>query len=222
MALPISGTTEKQPPSAAVPANPNGDVSGQDTFMKLLVAELQHQDPMDPVKNRDLVAQLATLTSVQKLSAIDEKLSGLQQGTLEGASLQSANLIGKTVTARTNSLTVNSLSVGAGGFALPKAAASVKVSVFDSAGQVIKTLDLGGQEAGNQAFQWDGKDINDRRVPNGKYRFQVTATDAAGASIASTSEVSGLVSEVSYSNGAPEVVVGNVHVGLSDLTSVAQ
>jgi flagellar basal-body rod modification protein FlgD len=222
MALPITGTTEKQPPSAPVPANPNGDVSGQDTFMKLLVAELQHQDPMDPVKNRDLVAQLATLTSVQKLSAIDEKLSGLQQGTLEGASLQSASLIGKTVTARTNSLTVNSLSVGAGGFALPKAAASVKVSVFDSAGQVVKTLDLGSKEAGNQSFQWDGKDINKRRLPNGNYRFQVTATDADGASIASTSEVSGLVSEVRYSNGAPEVVVGNVHVGLSDLTSVAQ
>jgi flagellar basal-body rod modification protein FlgD len=222
MALPITGTSEKQPPSAPVPANPNGDVSGQDTFMKLLVAELKHQDPMDPVKNRDLVAQLATLTSVQKLTAIDEKLSGLQQGTLEGASLQSANLIGKTVTAKTNSLTVNSLGVGAGGFGLPKAAASVKVSILDGTGQVVRTLDLNDQEAGNKTFQWDGQDASRRRMPNGKYRFQVTATDAAGASIAPTTEVSGLVSEVRYANGAPEVVVGNVHVGLSDVTSVAQ
>ena len=222
MALPITGSTEKQPPSAPAPANPNGDVSGQDTFMKLLVAELKHQDPMDPVKNRDLVAQLATLTSVQKLTAIDEKLSGLQQGTLEGASLQSANLIGKTVTARTNTLTVNSLGVSAGGYGLPKAADSVKVAVVDSTGQVVKTLDMGAQQAGNKTFQWDGKDVNERRMPNGKYRFEVTATDSAGASIAPTTEVSGLVSEVRYTNGAPEVVVGNVHVGLSDVTSVAQ
>jgi len=222
MALPVIGSTEKQPPSAPVPANPNGDVSGQDTFMKLLVAELKHQDPMDPVKNRDLVAQLATLTSVQKLTGIDEKLKGLQAGTLEGASLQSANLIGKTVTARTNSLTVNSLGVGAGGYGLPNAAASVKVAIVDSAGQTVRTLDLGDQAAGTKSFQWDGQDVNGRRVPNGKYRFQVTATDSSGASVAPTTEVSGLVSEVRYTNGAPEVVVGNVHVGLSDVTSVAQ
>lgn len=222
MALPITGSTEKQPPSAPVPANPNGDVSGQDAFMKLLVAELKHQDPMDPVKNRDLVAQLATLTSVQKLTAIDEKLGGLQQGTLEGASLQSANLIGKTVTARTNSLTVNSLGVSAGGYGLPKAASTVKVSIVDGAGEVVRTIDANDQSAGNKTFQWDGKDVNGRRLPNGKYRFEVTATDSDGARIVPTTEVSGLVSEVRYSNGAPEVVVGNVHVGLSDVTSVAQ
>jgi flagellar basal-body rod modification protein FlgD len=222
MALPITGSPDRPAPSAPVPANPNGDVSGQDTFMKLLVAELKHQDPMDPVKNRDLVAQLATLTSVQKLAAIDEKLAGLQQGTLEGASLQSANLIGKTVTAKTNSLTVNSFGVGAGGFGLPKAAETVTVSIIDSAGQVVRTLDLGSQAAGSKTFQWDGQDINGRRSPNGKYRFQVTATDAAGAAVTPTTEVSGLVSEVRYTNGAPEVVVGNVHVGLSDVTSVAQ
>lgn len=223
MALPIIGTTEKQAPSAApIPANPNGDVSGQDTFMKLLVAELKHQDPMDPVKNRDLVAQLATLTSVQKLTSIDEKLRGLQEGTLEGASLQSASLIGKTVTARTNSLTVNSLGVSTGGYGLPTAADSVKVSILNSSGQVIRTLDMGRQEAGSKAFEWDGEDLNRRRAANGKYRFQVTATDSEGAPITPTTEVSGLVSEVRYTNGAPEVVVGNVHVGLSDVTSVAQ
>ena len=222
MALPVIGSTEKPAPSAPVPANPNGDVSGQDTFMKLLVAELKHQDPMDPVKNRDLVAQLATLTSVQKLTGIDEKLKGLQQGTLEGASLQSATLIGKTVTARTNSLTVNSLGVSAGGYGLPNAANSVKVSIVDSAGQVVRTLDLGRQAAGDKSFEWDGQDLNGRRLPNGKYSFQVAATDSSGAAIRPTTEVSGLVSEVRYSNGAPEVVVGNVHVGLADVTSVAQ
>ena len=190
--------------------------------MKLLVAELKHQDPMDPVQNRDMVAQLAQLTSVQKLSGIDEKLSGLRQGTFEGASLQSAVLIGKTVTAKTNHLTVNSLGVSTGGYGLPNAADSVKVQVVDSAGQVVHTIDAGKQGAGNKTFEWDGRDASGRRVPNGRYGFQVTATDSAGASIVPTTEVSGPVSEVRYTNGSPEVVVGGVHVGLSDVTSVAQ
>lgn len=221
MTSPVSGSTQ-QPAPAPVPANPNGDLSGQDTFMKLLVAELRHQDPMDPVQNRDMVAQLAQLTSVQKLTGIEDKLSGLQQGTLDGASLQSAVLIGKTVTARTNHLTVNSLGVSVGGYGLPNAADSVKVSVVDSAGQVVHAFDAGAQTAGNKTFQWDGRDASGRRVPNGKYSFQVTATDSAGASIVPTTEVSGPVSEVRYTGGSPVVVVGGVHVGLSDVTSVAQ
>lgn len=222
MTLPITGSPDKQAPTAPAPPNPNGDVSGQDTFMKLLVAELKHQDPMDPVKNRDMVAQLASLTSVQKLSGIDDKLKGLQQSIVDGSSLQSAHLIGKTVTARTNSLTVNSLGVSAGGYGLPNAADSVKVSIVDSAGQVVRTLDLGEQAAGNKTFEWDGADASGRRVPLGKYSFQVSATDKAGAAIQPTTEVSGLVSEVRYTSGEPEVVLGNVHVGLSDVTAVAQ
>jgi flagellar basal-body rod modification protein FlgD len=190
--------------------------------MKLLVAELKHQDPMDPVQNRDMVAQLATLTSVSKLTGIDEKLAGLQQGTLEGSSLQSAVLIGKTVTARTNHLTVNSLGVSVGGYGLPNAADSVKVQIVDGTGTVVHTIDGGKQGAGNKTFEWDGRDASGRRVPNGKYSFQVTATDSQGAAVTPTTEVSGAVSEVRYTNGSPEVVVGGVHVGLSDVTSVAQ
>jgi flagellar basal-body rod modification protein FlgD len=221
MASPVTGTTQ-QPPAKPVPANPKGDISGQDAFMKLLVAELQHQDPMDPVQNRDMVAQLATLTSVQKLTGIDEKLGGLQQGTLEGASLQSAVLIGKTVTAKTNHLTVNSLGVSVGGYGLPNAADSVQVSIVDSAGTVVHTIDAGKQGAGNKTFEWDARDTSGRRVPNGKYSFQVKATDSSGAALVPTTEVSGPVSEVRYTNGSPEVVVGGVHVGLSDVTSIAQ
>jgi flagellar basal-body rod modification protein FlgD len=190
--------------------------------MKLLVAELKYQDPMDPIQNRDMVAQLASLTSVQKLSGIDQKLAGLQRGALEGASLESANLIGKTVTAKINRLTVDSLGVSTGGYGLPTDADSVKVAIVDSAGQVVQTLDMGKQAAGNKTFDWDARDVSGRRVANGKYSFQVTATNSAGAPIIAKTEVSGPVSEVRYSNGAPEVVVGNMHVGLSDVTSVAQ
>jgi flagellar basal-body rod modification protein FlgD len=197
-------------------------MSGQDTFMKLLVAELKHQDPMDPVQSRDMVAQLAQLTSVQKLSGIDEKLAGLQQGTLDGSSLQSANLIGKTVTAKTNRLTLNSLNASTGGYRLQNDADNVKVAVVDKGGQTIQTLDLGTQRAGGKTFEWDGRDVTGQRVPNGKYSFQITATDSQGAPVVTTTEVSGPVTEVSFVNGAPEVVVGGVHVGVSDVTTVAQ
>jgi flagellar basal-body rod modification protein FlgD len=197
-------------------------MSSQDTFMKLLVAELKNQDPMDPMQSRDMVAQLATLSSVQKLGAIDDKLAGLQKDSMSGSSLQSANLIGKTVTAKTNRLTLNSFNSSVGGYRLQGDANSVQVSIVDSSGQTVRTLNLDKQSAGDKTFDWDGRDVTGRRVPNGKYLFQVAATDAQGAPVPTTSEVSGPVTEVTYTNGAPEVVVGDVHVGVSDVTSIAQ
>lgn len=221
MALPPTGSTSQAAPNPP-PPNPKGDMSSQDTFMKLLVAELKNQDPMDPMQSRDMVAQLATLSSVQKLGAIDEKLAELQKDSVAGSSLQSANLIGKTVTARTNRLTLNSFTTSVGGYRLQGDAKDVQVSIVDSAGQPVRTLTLNNQSAGDKTFEWDGRDVTGRRVPNGRYLFQVAASDAQGAPVLTTSEVSGPVTEVTYTNGAPEVVVGNVHVGIDDVSSVAQ
>lgn len=217
---PTNGSSQSAP--SAVPANPKGDMSSQDTFMKLLVAELKHQDPMDPMQSRDMVAQLAQLSSVQKLSTIDDKLAGLQRGSIEGASLQSANLIGKTVTAQTNRLTLNGFNTPAGAYRLNGDADNVTIQVTDGQGQAVRSLELGAQKSGGKTFEWDGRDSSGRRVPNGMYSFRIDATNAQGAPVLASTEVSGLVSEISYSNGAPEVVVGNVHVGISDVTSVAQ
>jgi flagellar basal-body rod modification protein FlgD len=219
---PPSSTQKPTPPDKPAPANPKGDMGSQDTFMKLLVAELKYQDPMDPLQNRDMVAQLATLSSVQKLTGIDDKLGGMQQSSLRDSSLQSAGLIGKTVTAKTNRLTLSSIGDSAGGFRLANDAKSVKVSVLDSQGNTVKSVDLGTLKQGQCSFSWDGKGINGQRVAPGNYTFQIDAADAAGAPVVASTEVSGLVSEVAYTNGTPEIVIGDARVGISDVTSVAQ
>ena len=82
---PTQGTT----PSATagnIPPNPKGDMSGTDTFMKLLIAELKQQDPNEPMQAREMVAQLSQLSSVQKLTEIDAKLGTLQDGSIASAS----------------------------------------------------------------------------------------------------------------------------------------
>ena len=219
---PPASTQQQMPPDKPVPPNPKGDMGGQDTFMKLLVAELKYQDPMDPMQNRDMVAQLATLSSVQKLTGIDEKLAALQKGSLQDSSLQSSSLIGKNVTAKTNRLTLNSIGAATGGFKLANDAESVKVSVLDSQGQIVNVVDLAAQKTGARSFQWDGKTVTGARAAPGDYTFKVDATNAAGSPVVTSTEVSGLVSEVAYTNGTPEIVIGDARVGLSDVTSVAQ
>ncbi|MEY4578616.1 MAG: hypothetical protein RL701_3319 [Pseudomonadota bacterium] len=207
--------------AAAVPANPKGDLS-EEAFMKLLVAELKQQDPMDPMQAREMVAQLASLTSVQKLTTIEDKLTLLHDGSVASTSMQSANLIGRTVTAQKSRLQLSGIGLPTGGYTLPSAADSVSVKVLNSEGKVVRTLELGAQKAGQQSFQWDGRSDGKARLSNGAYTFDVTAKNAQGTTVPASTQVSGLVSEVTFENGAAEVVVGGARVSLADVTQIAQ
>jgi flagellar basal-body rod modification protein FlgD len=151
----VSSVDNSKAAAAAIPTppNPKGDMANTETFMKLLVAELKQQDPMDPMKNRDMVAQLATLSSVQKLSTIDQKLGALQAGSMADTSMQSANLIGKKVTASTNRVTLNSTGTPTGSYKLQNNAGTVSINLVDSSGQVVRTLDAGAQSGGGPEWR---------------------------------------------------------------------
>jgi flagellar basal-body rod modification protein FlgD len=208
--------------ASAIPPNPKGEM-GADTFMKLLVAELKNQDPSQPMDARQMVEQLSQLSGVQKLTEIDDKLSTLQSGSNATTSLQSSGLIGRTVSAKTNHLSVvDALTQPSGSYQLQANAKDVRVQVMTADGTVVRTLDAGAQKGGNHSFQWDGNMDNGKRAATGVYSFQVSASDDKGLPVPASSEVSGLVTEVTYENGAPEVVVGGAHVALSDVTSIAQ
>jgi flagellar basal-body rod modification protein FlgD len=206
---------------ADVPANPKGAM-GQDTFLKLLVAELKQQDPMDPMQSRDMVAQLAQLSSVQKLQGIDDKLAAMQTSNNAASAMQNAGLIGRTVTAKTSRLDLNSSGGATGSYQLQSKAQTISVNVRDSSGTVVRALDFAAQQAGQRQFTWDGQTDGGTRAPAGSYSFDVTAKSLQGSPVPASTEVSGLVTEVTNENGAPQVVVGGAHIPLGDVTSIAQ
>ncbi|HEX4353141.1 MAG TPA: FlgD immunoglobulin-like domain containing protein [Polyangiales bacterium] len=203
------------------PVNPSSDM-GSDTFLKLLVAQLQNQDPMSPMQSQDMVAQLAQLSSVQKLSDVDDKLTQLQTINTTGNTMQSTGLIGKTITADTSKLDLGDTGSANAQYQLGQAAASVNVNVRDSNGSVVRTMTLEAAAAGQQKFTWDGNSDAGTRAATGSYTFDVTAKNTQGSPVSASTEASGLVTEVTYENGAPEVVVGGAHIPLADVTSIAQ
>jgi len=216
-------TSQLMPSAGATPltANPKSQM-GKDAFMKLLVAELKNQDPMNPMESRDMIAQLSTLSSVEKLNAIEgqlDVLSGIQSG---ASAIQNAALIGKRVVADTRSMMLQAQGATGGNFELMGPAAGVSVKVRDGEGTLVKSLELGAQSIGPRKFTWDGLSEQGARAPAGTYTFEITAKNAAGLPVVTSTRVSGLVSEVTYENGAPEVVVGGSRVPLGDVTSIAQ
>jgi flagellar basal-body rod modification protein FlgD len=211
----------KAPAYTAATANPKGAL-GKDAFMKLLVAELKQQDPMDPMKAREMVGQLADLSTVEKLTGIDDKLTTLQNITASSSGISNAGLIGRRIEADTKNLSLGPNGGASGLFNLNNNAATVTVKIRDGAGNAVKNLDLGSQKLGPQTLKWDGMTDGGARAPSGMYTFEITAKAAGGQPVVATTRVSGLVTSVTYENGTPEVVVGNSRVPLGDVTTIAQ
>lgn len=203
-------------------AEKQGDINGmgRDAFMKLLVAQLRNQDPQSPVDSKEFITQLSQLTSVEQLITMSDRLASLEVGMASLANTQVSSIVGKHVDAESKSV----LLMDTGGASVPVTlagrAANVTATFRNEAGEVVGKVELGDTFPGTRAVTWDGTGTNGERAPAGRYTVTLTATDAAGRPVDASTRVSGVVSEISYANGYPEVVIGEARVMLGDVTSI--
>lgn len=152
----------------------------QNRFLTLLVAQLENQDPLNPLENTEITNQLAQMSTVQGIEQLNSKFSSLVDSLGNTQAIQSSALIGKTVLVPGSHL---SLANGDafGGVYLKGAADQVTVSILDSTGKVVQTQALGANEAGNVLFSWDGSTSSGTAAADGAYSFRVTATKGASS-----------------------------------------
>ena len=141
-----------------------------DRFLKLLVAQMQHQDPLNPMDNAQVTSQMAQIQTVTGIDKLNTTVAGLNSQFVQMQALQGASLVGRDVIVPGNLMDIDN-GVGQGGFELTSAADSVKVEILSASGQVVDTLDLGAQSAGLHSFDWAaGSATNDTGL-----RFRVTS-----------------------------------------------
>ena len=148
---------------------------GKDSFLQLLVTQMQNQNPLDPQDNSEFVAQLAqfsSLETMQNLSTSVDAIGGMYQSS---QALQASSLVGRTVVVDAGSTSVDTTKGITGQAVLPNSSTVTEVKVYDSKGEVVRTLDLGEQKAGNASFTWDGKDESGNVLESGNYSFVATA-----------------------------------------------
>ena len=142
-------------PAAGTPAaSGTAAVGGADRFLKLLVAQMQNQDPLNPMDNAQVTSQLAQISTVDGITQLNSTVQGLNQQFVQMQALQGATLVGHDVILPGNRLSTNNAGVIQGGFALTTAADSAQVQVLNAGGQVIDTVDLGAQSSGQHSFNW--------------------------------------------------------------------
>jgi flagellar basal-body rod modification protein FlgD len=129
------------------------EAGAADRFLKLLVAQMQNQDPLSPMDNAQVTSQMAQIQSVTGIEKLNSTVQGLSGQFMQMQALQGAQLIGREVIVPGNKMHMEN-GVGEGGFELSTAADSVKVEVLGPSGHVLDTLNLGAQSAGAHSFDW--------------------------------------------------------------------
>jgi len=150
--------------------------ASQDRFLKLLVAQLNNQDPMNPMDNAQMTSQMAQINTVSGIQQLNETIKSMATQFTSMQVMQGASMIGREVMTEGNTLAINA-GAAKGAVDLASDADRVTVQVMSPGGQVIDTLNLGKLPAGRANFNWDAS----KYTGTGNPTFKVTATQGTTA-----------------------------------------
>lgn len=191
----------------------------QDRFLSLLVAQMKNQDPLNPLDNAEVTSQLAQLSTVQGIEDMNKTLEALAASMGSNQMAQAANLIGRAVLVPGNTIAPVELE-NIVGFELSRSADAVSVEIHDSAGNLVRSLDLGPRETGVNMIAWDGLAQDGSAVPDGNYSFQVSAKQD-GQVVSHTALSLGLVNSVSQgSQGVQLNLAADRSAGYADVRQI--
>jgi flagellar basal-body rod modification protein FlgD len=198
------------------------NIMGKEDFLNLLIAQLQNQDPLNPTDATEFTAQLAQFSSLEQLSNINENLETLQ--TYEGKqnNALAVSYIGKVIESEGNTVLMSNGEAETLRFELEGPAAKAYVGVYDSGGNLIKTLSMSSVSSGAHQVSWDGTDSNGNQVTDGSYSFQVTALDSDYQQVAATTYSSSRITAVNFKDGQTYLVAGDEEIALGDVTRVGE
>ena len=191
---------------------------GQTSFLNLLVAQLQNQDPTTAQDPTQMVSEMAAFSSLEAQQSTNTLLTSIQTQNSAIYQAQATGLIGKSVEVNSNSLT---LSGGTAAIGVNMAAVgNATLTIKNAAGSTVATLGPGALDAGDNQISWNGKSTSGTQLPDGAYTVSVSAKDASGNAIVANTETTALVTGVSFASSGVTVTAGGTQYALTDINSV--
>jgi len=197
------------------------DQLDKDAFMKLFLAQLKNQDPMNPLQSHEMAAQLAQFTSLEKLNNIDEGIAALGKEKGPKHNYEALSLIGKTVAGdssqlvRTDEKEQHEIEFNLGGDAQ-----EAVLSIRDIMGQEIKKLKVGGLKKGKNSVPWNGRLENGTLAQPGEYKVVIEAKKAGNQKIHAETAFEGRVTGVNFTAQGPVVMLGRKSVRLQEVSRI--
>ncbi len=208
----ISSSTGVSTPATTTPSAAGSVDEAQSSFMKLLVAQMQNQDPLAPMDNAQMTTQLAQLNMVSGINQLNTTLTSALSNMQASQTMQASSLIGREVLVPGTTLQLREGQAKMG-VDLDQSVDSLKLTVLDAAGQPLRSLDLGPRPAGLTPLSWDGATDAGSAAADGRYSFTLEAL-RNGQSVKTTGLSAAQVGGVSISNNI-------VRLNLPDLGDMA-
>jgi flagellar basal-body rod modification protein FlgD len=192
----------------------------QDRFLKLLVTQMKNQDPLNPMDNAQVTSQMAQLSTVSGIDKLNVTLQALSDSMLPNQTLQAATMIGHGVLVPGEGVELFEGNAF-GGLELGQSVDGVKISIHDKSGVLVRNISLGEQSAGLVNWQWDGLDNDGASVADGNYTFSVEATSEGKVVTDATALEFGMVGSVMQGKQGVTLSVGNLgDVALSQVRQI--
>ena len=196
------------------------DPLGRDAFLTMLVAQLKHQDPLNPMEGTDFTAQLAQFSSLEQMFEVNDNLESIHEALGPDTEENLLDYIGKEITSRNDN--INLISGNAtGGFFTLGSPANVLVNIYDGTGTRVAQLVEGQREAGTHPINWNGTDDFGDMLPDGAYSFEVLAVDENYSQVSVDALMEGVVTGVTYEYGMPYLVMGDKLVDPASVVKIS-
>ena len=192
----------------------------EELFLRLLTAQLEFQDPFEPMDNAEFTAQLAQFSSLDQLYSVNEKLDSFLTNQSTAEMSNAAGLIGKEIKASGNSIELAENSSATISYDLASDASSVTIDIYNSGGDRVRTVTLGSETSGSQSYEWDGKDDNGNLLDPGVYTIAVGAADINNNTISVSTYIRGTVTGVTFGDTYPRLTVNGTEVSLENVVEV--
>lgn len=218
MVNPIGPST---PSSSISESSSQANSLRQQDFLRLMVAQVQNQDPMNPQTSGDFLAQLAQFSTNDSINSMQASISQLASSLQSNQALQASALVGRKVLVNADSLQLGAEGGVKASIEMTSGLSNLNASIFSATGELIKSIPIGQPEVGTFEFAWDGTDKSNERVASGAYTVKVTGS-YNGQEVAVPTMISANVDSVSLGQNGEGLKLNVAGVGAVALSDVKQ
>ncbi len=207
---------------ASIEAATKADDLGKDEFLKLLAVQLEYQDPLDPLKNTDFIAQMAQFSTLEGITNMSSNMETMSSSLVNMKNLNVAGLIGKEV-----KLPGSGLELAEGGtarmdFVMSDRADSVSVNIYNHLGTPVRAIEAGHMGIGPASLTWDGMDNDGNQLPAGNYSYAVMGTNRDGSRVGADSYMIDTVEGVVFENDTPFLLINGQKVNYNSINEIRE
>jgi flagellar basal-body rod modification protein FlgD len=195
----------------------DGKELGKQDFLNLLMTQMSHQDPMDPMNTDSMMQQMASLGTVEQLQNLNAKTDSLLNYQEQLMRAGSAGFLGKDVEVQANEIQLLNGTSAPVSYELVGEADEVIIQIINDSGDVVRQMTKEARGQGHHNILWDGLDNEGDPLSDGIYSVNVVARTNEGARVDTSLSKSGQVQDIRFENGGAQIKVNNEWISTGDI-----